>query len=79
MTWFYSVLLTFKSLALWSQMAFESFANLSCPNYYVGRIWDLLGRVPLFQCFLERNSTSTIQHKCAPWPKQANEFGCADG
>ncbi len=81
MTWFYSELLrifTFKSLALWRQTAFESFATLSCPNYYVGRILDLLGRVPLFPCLLDRNSTPTNPHKYAPWPKQANAFGCAD-
>ena len=33
------------------------------PTLYVGRIEDLLGRVPLFfPCFLDRNTTSTILH-----------------
>ena len=35
--------------------------------------------MPLFPCSLDRNSTSTIQHKYASWPKEADEFGCADG
>jgi hypothetical protein len=49
------------------------------PTLYVGRIEDLLGRVPLFPCFLDGNTTSTIPHKYAPQQKQAFEFGCADG
>ncbi len=49
------------------------------PTLYVGRIEDLLGRVPLFPCFLDGNPTSTIPHKYAPRQKQAFEFGCADG
>jgi len=49
------------------------------PTLYVGRIEDLLGRVPLFQCFLDGNTTSTIPHKYAPRQKQAFAFGCADG
>jgi hypothetical protein len=31
------------------------------PTLYVGRTEDLLGRVPLFPCFLNGNATSTIQ------------------
>jgi hypothetical protein len=49
------------------------------PTLYVGRIEDLLGRVPLFPCFLDGNTTSTIPHKYAPRQKQAFAFGCADG
>ena len=49
------------------------------PTLYVGRIEDLLGRVPLFPCFLDGNTTSTIPHKYAPRQKQAFEYGCADG
>ena len=30
------------------------------PTLYVGRIQDLLGRVPLIPCFLDGNATSTI-------------------
>ena len=45
------------------------------------RTEDLLGRVPLFPCFLHGNATSTIPYtgKYAPRQKQAFEFGCADG
>jgi hypothetical protein len=32
----------------------------------VGRTEDLLGRVPLFPCFLNGNATSTIPNKYAP-------------
>ena len=49
------------------------------PTLYVGRTEDLLGRVPLFPCFLHGNATSTIPYKYAPRQKQAFEFGCADG
>ena len=49
------------------------------PTLYVGRVEDLLGRVPLFQCFLDGNTTSTIPYKYAARQKQAFEFGCADG
>ena len=49
------------------------------PTLYVGRVEDLLGRVPLFPCFLDGNSTSTIPYKYAGRQKQAFEFGCADG
>jgi hypothetical protein len=49
------------------------------PTLYVGRIEDLLGRVPLFPCFLDGNTTSTIPHKYAPRQKQAFAFCCADG
>jgi hypothetical protein len=40
---------------------------------------DLLGWVPLFPCFLDGNTTSTIQYKYAGRQKQAFEFWCFDG
>ena len=42
---------------------------------------DLLGRMPLFPCFLHGNNTSTIPYtgKYAHRQKQAFKFGCADG
>jgi hypothetical protein len=46
------------------------------PTLYVGRVEDLLGRVPLLPCF--RNITSSILYKYAGRQKQAFEFGCAD-
>ena len=49
------------------------------PTLYVGKAEDLLGRVPLFPCFLNGNATSTIPNKYAGRQKQAFEFGCADG
>jgi hypothetical protein len=49
------------------------------PTLYVGKTEDLLGRVPLFPCFLNGNVTSTIPNKYAARQKQAFEFGCADG
>ena len=49
------------------------------PTLYLGRIDDLHGRVPLFPCLLDGNTTSTIPHKYAPRQKQAFEYGCADG
>ncbi len=49
------------------------------PTLNVGRLEDLLGRVPLSPCFLDGNTTSTIPHKYAPRQKQAFKFGCADG
>jgi hypothetical protein len=49
------------------------------PTLYVGRTADLLGRVPLFPCFLHGNATSTIPNKYAVRQKQAFEFGSADG
>ena len=48
------------------------------PTLYVGRTADLLGRVPLFPCFLHGNATSTIPNKYAARRKQAFKFGCAD-
>jgi hypothetical protein len=35
------------------------------PTLYVGRVDDLLGRVPLIPCFLDGNATSTVPHKKA--------------
>ncbi len=37
-----------------------------------------LGRVPLFPCFLDDNTTSSIPYKYTARQKQAFEFGCAD-
>jgi hypothetical protein len=35
------------------------------PIHYLGRIEDLLGRVPLIACFLDGNTTSTMaQTEC---------------
>jgi hypothetical protein len=45
------------------------------PTLYVGKTEDLLGRMPLFPCFLNGNTTSTIPNKYAAPQK----FGCADG
>jgi hypothetical protein len=46
---------------------------------YVGRVEDLLGRVPLIPCFLDGNATSPIPHKYRSRQKDAFECGCADG
>ncbi len=51
------------------------------PTLYVGRVEDLLGRVPLIPCFLNGSATSTIPHKYSSRRnlKDAFECGCADG
>ena len=49
------------------------------PTLYVGRILDLLGRVPLIPCFLDGNATSTIPHKYASRQRTAFDCRCADG
>jgi hypothetical protein len=49
------------------------------PTLYVGRVEDLLGRVPLIPCFLDGNATSTIPHKYSGRQRDAFECGCADG
>ncbi len=49
------------------------------PTLYVGRVEDLLGRVPLIPCFLEGNATSTIPHKYSCRQRDAFECCCADG
>ncbi len=49
------------------------------PTLYVGRVEDLLGRVPLIPCFLDGNATSTIPHKYRSRQKDAFDCGCADG
>ena len=49
------------------------------PTLYVGRVEDLLGRVPLIPCFLDGNATSTIPHKYSSRQQDAFEYGCADG
>ena len=33
------------------------------PTLYVGKVEDILGRVPLFPCFLDGSTTSTIPNK----------------
>jgi hypothetical protein len=45
------------------------------PTLYVGLVEDLLGRVPLFLCFLDGNTTSTL---AIPFKYSARQ-GCADG
>ncbi len=49
------------------------------PTLFVGRVEDLLGRVPLTPCFLDRNETSTIPHKHSSRLKDAFECCCANG
>ncbi len=49
------------------------------PTLYVGRVEDLLGRVPLIPCLLDGNATSTILHKYSSRQKDAFECCCADG
>ena len=49
------------------------------PTLYIGRVEDLLGRVPLIPCFLDGNATSTIPHKYSGRQRDAFECGCADG
>ena len=49
------------------------------PTVDVGRVEYLLGRVPLIQCFLDSNATSTIPHKYANRQWTAFECGCVDG
>ncbi len=53
--------------------------NPPVPTLYVGRVEDLLGRVPLFLCYLDGNTTSTIHYKYSARQKQAFKFGSADG
>jgi hypothetical protein len=50
------------------------------PTLYSVRpgIEDLLGRVPLFPCFLDGNTASTIPYKCAARQGRDFTFGCAD-
>ncbi len=55
------------------------YAPSPVPSLYVGRVEDLLGRVPLIQCFLDCNATSTISHKYANRQRTAFECGCANG
>ncbi len=49
------------------------------PILYVGRVEDLLGRVPFIPCFPDGNVTSTIPNKYARRQKSVFECGCADG
>ncbi len=60
----------FASLASWKATKSESFTRPPLiPTLYVGKVEDILGRVPLFPCFLDGNITSTIEvtipYKCA--------------
>ena len=43
--------------------------------HHVGRLEDLLGRVPLYPCYLDGNTTSTIPYKYAGRQKQALNSG----
>jgi hypothetical protein len=45
------------------------------PTLYIGRVEDLIGRVPLIPCFLEGNATSTIPHKYSSQHRDAFECG----
>jgi hypothetical protein len=49
------------------------------PTLYVGRVEELLWLVPLFPCYLDGNTTSTIQYKYTARQKEAFRFRCADG
>jgi hypothetical protein len=49
------------------------------PTLYVGKVEDILGRVPLFPCFLDGNITSTIPYKYAARQSRDFALGCADG
>ncbi len=53
----------------------------SVPTLYVGKVEDILDRVPLFPCFpgLDGNITSTIPYKYAARQSRDFAFGCADG
>jgi hypothetical protein len=55
------------------------YAPSPVPTLNVGRVEDLLGRVPLIPCFLDGNATSTIPHKYSSRQKDAFECGCAGG
>ncbi len=46
---------------------------------YVGRVDELLGRVPLIPYFLDGNSTSTIPHKYSSLQRDAFECCCTNG
>ena len=60
----------------WLRKLYEPFPF---PTLYVGRVEDVLGRVPLYPCFLDGNLTSTIPHKYAARQARDFEYGCADG
>ncbi len=53
--------------------------EFTSPSLYVGRVKDLLSRVPLIPCFLDGNATSTIPHKYSGGQRDAFECCCADG
>ena len=46
------------------------------PTLFVGKVEDILGRVPLFPCFLDGNITSTIPYKYAARQSRDFAFGC---
>ncbi len=49
------------------------------PTLYVGKVEYILGRVPLFPCFLDGNTTFTTPHKYAARQGLDFPYGCADG
>jgi hypothetical protein len=49
------------------------------PTLYVGRVDNLLSRVPIIPYFLDENATSTIPHKYSSRQRDAFECCCADG
>ena len=48
------------------------------PILYVGPCENMLGRVPLFPCFLQGNATPTIPHKLRHLKASAFQYGIAD-
>ncbi len=70
----------FEELRLKTAGNRKEFTGYTSPHlFYVGRVEDLLGRVPLIPCFLEGNATSTIPHKYSSRQRDAFERGCANG
>ena len=48
------------------------------PILYVAPCENMLGRVPLFPCFLQGNTTPTIPHKLRHLKASAFQYGIAD-
>ena len=48
------------------------------PILYVALCENMLGRVPLFPCFLQDNATPTIPHKLLHFKASAFQYGIAD-
>jgi len=48
------------------------------PILYVAPCENMLGRVPLFPCFLQDNATPTIPHKLLHFKASAFQYGIAD-